>query len=394
MELAFAAGDVRQAIMLLATAPGMLFRSLDRILRTASAQETPTLLETLSTAITKVSGRVILSARERLQNRLVVRVTPSRIFANSKGKAWVARDDRAPLPIDVALNLINVFDAELLRRLPDVERLVVSREALSIALPLSDKNKSDGFGVMPRGSALPVAEGTLRFFVHCRQKRKRTDYDLLTLLLDERFQFVNQLSYTNLRSGDGVATHSGDITSAHEGASEFIDIDLANAGCKLIIPQVNVFAGESFDEVLECFFGFMMRTPEQEGKPFEATTVRTKSDMRGKGKVALPLVFIRDDEGAWWAQWLSLYLNGSPNFNCVETNRLSTALLARSIVDRSYLGVGYIAGLLRRKAENFSWYEGQELSGPVTFIGIDAPEDLPAGSTVIALSNLQDLIPA
>jgi len=84
----------------------------------------------------------------------------------------------------------------------------------------------------------------------------------------------------------------------------------------------------------------MMRTPEQEGKPFEATTVRTKSDMRGKGKVALPLVFIRDDEGAWWAQWLSLYLNGSPNFNCVETNRLSTALLARSIVDRSYLGVG------------------------------------------------------
>jgi stress response protein SCP2 len=61
----------------------------------------------------------------------------------------------------------------------------------------------------------------------------RTDYDLSVLMLNEKFEYANQLSWTNLRTEDGVGVHSGDITSAPDGASEFIDIDLGKVECKV-----------------------------------------------------------------------------------------------------------------------------------------------------------------
>jgi hypothetical protein len=51
---------------------------------------------------------------------------------------------------------------------------------------------------------------------------------------------------------------------------------------------------------------------------------------------------------------------------------------------RDYLRVGYLTDLLRQKAT----------SGPVTYIGVDPPEDLPEGSVIYTLANLGGLIPA
>ncbi|MFC5789563.1 hypothetical protein ACFPPE_06810, partial [Agromyces tardus] len=75
---------------------------------------------------------------------------------------------------------------------------------------------------------------------------------------------VTWLSYTSLRAVGGV--HSGDITSAPDGASEFIDLDLSKVRARYIVPQVNIYSGESFDEVEESFFGYMLRDKEQQGK--------------------------------------------------------------------------------------------------------------------------------
>lgn len=394
VEIAFAGGNIGEAVSLLATAPGMLFRNLDRILRSVPESELGTLLKTVQTVIGKVSGRVILSVREHLQNR--VSENTSRIFANSKGKAWVTGDNRKPLNSDVVGRLFTILDTEVLRRIPDASHLVVDSRVLNLALPLSDKNKAHGFGIMPRGSVSAVANSILRFFVYWKEKSQRTDYDLSVLMLDENFQSVGQVSWTNLRYGGGDTTvvHSGDLTEASNGASEFIDVNLSKVRCKYIIPQVNVFAGENFNEAEESFFGFMERTPEQKGKPFEARTVRMKSELRGSGRVALPLAFVRDVNGQWTAKWLHMYLNGQPNFNRVEANRASIALIARSVVNREYLCLQYLVDLMRRKATSFSWYDGREIPGSSTFIGIEAPERLPAGSKAVTLNNLQELIPA
>ena len=389
VESAFARDAIDEAVQLLATAPGLLFRNLDRILRASPSTVGP-LLEPLRGTSERVSGRVLLSVREHLQNRLVS--GGSRVFANSKGKAWVTPDEREPLPGNTIAAVYNILDTEISRRLPPVSRLVVDRGVMTVALPLSEKTRASGFGVMPRGTILPVEKDTLRFFVYWKEKSQRTDYDLSAIYLDRDFKEAGQVSYTNLRSGGIV--HSGDITSAPKGASEFIDIDLGKIDGSYVLPQVNVYSGDGFGEIKECFFGFMSLDKRQKGKPFEARSVKMKSTLNGNGKSALPLAFAKDDDGRWHAKWMNLFSKGQANFNRVEANRATTALQARAIIVRDYLPVSYLVGLLRRKAETFSWHDEKEkITKPVVYIGIDGPEDLPDGSQLYLLPNLRDLIP-
>lgn len=392
-ELAFALGEITEAIGILAKAPGMLFRNLDRILRRATPRELRTLLETVQAVIPRVSGRVILSVREHLLNRTLDSEELSRIFTNRKGTAWVTPDTRDDLDQGIVDKLFEIFDGELLRRMPAHESLLVDKEMFDVAIPLSDKNTAGGFNIMPRGTVTPVTGRILRLFAYWKERSWTTDFDLSVILLDENFEYVTQISWSSLKEYGAV--HSGDLTEAPDGASEFIDLELGKLEEKIryIVPSINVYSGESFLDVEESIFGYMELTAEQKGKPFEPRTVRTKFDVRGKGKVGLPLVFMKDDEGDWSAQWLHLYLNGRLNFNRVEINRVSTAMLARSLVARRYMKLTYLISLMREKASVFAWNEGAVITEPVTHIGLSTPEGLPEGSTAYTLRNLSDLIP-
>jgi len=162
-----------------------------------------------------------------------------------------------------------------------------------------------------------------------------------------------------------------------------------------------VYSGEGFSEVEENFFGFMTREGMQAGAPFEARTVRMKGALAGEHRTAMPLVFYRGEDGKWYAKWVHLYLRGHLNFfggAQVEQNRMSTALLARSVMEREYLRVGYIAEALRAKAESVvTWREGLSIgpdAGGITFLGIEQPDGLPADSSAITLENLGRLVPA
>ncbi|TDV42154.1 hypothetical protein [Actinophytocola oryzae] len=185
--------------------------------------------------------------------------------------------------------------------------------------------------------------------------------------------------------------HSGDVTDAREGATEFIDVPLAGMG-QYVVPQVHVYAGESFDEVAESMFGYQTRGRDQGGAPFDARTVRSRSRLHGQGRVALPVVFARGEHG-WQAVWLHLYLRGTPAFNRVEGNTFTTAHRVRALVERRYLTMSYLVGLWRTRTEVTIW-DGRALDGPVTFVGVDAPRELPDGSDVYTLDRLGELIPA
>lgn len=392
VEECFRNNQVSEAIIRLGTSPGMLVRSVDRILRIGKAKDMEILIQALGFALPKVSSKVVLSLREHLQNR--TKVQAARIFSNTKGTAYVTPDERGMLSRGIVNQLVELLDNDIVRRLP-VTKLVIDPSILDIAIPLSNKQTAEGFRIMPRGSVLPANYEILRFFCYWHESHNTTDFDLSAALLDENFELIDQVSYTNLRA-DG-AVHSGDITSAPTGASEFIDIELANVDAKYLVPQVNIYSGESFLEVKESFFGFMQRTYAEKGKPFEAATVWAKSEMRDKGKVSLPLVFAKGKNGEWTAKWMHLYLKGQPRYNRVEGNHLSTSLLAKAIVQRKYLTVGDIVELMKSKAEWFETYRDDMWkvdSPPVTYIGVDAPANLPKGSTAITLSNLADIIPA
>ncbi|MBC2900153.1 TerD family protein [Streptomyces cupreus] len=390
VEELLGADDVAGAAELLKGAPGRLFRSLDRLLRTCGAQEERDAVVAAAEAVApEVSARVLLSVREHLHNR-AEETGRRRVFINRLGRAWVTDDLRAPVPAAERERLIAALDAEIRRRLPDPGQLLVDPDVLDVALPLSGRATAAGLGVLPRGSLSPVEGELLRFFVYWKQRRRDTDYDLSALMLDDDYATVCWLSYTNLTEVEGE--HSGDITEAPHGASEFINLRLGAVRGTFVVPQVNLYSGEGFEEVEESFFGFMLREGEQKGRPFEPRTVRMKSELRGPGRVALPLAFLRGADGRWRAKWLHLYLRGTPTSNRVEGNQVSVATLLRGIVEREQLTVRYLTELMAGGAVT-AW-DGEEVPDhPVTYIGLQRPEGLHPDSRIVTLENLRDMIP-
>ncbi|WP_053737976.1 TerD family protein [Nocardia sp. NRRL S-836] len=343
-ELAFSDGDIARATEILKQAPGMLLRQVDRLLRNASEKDVPLVVDAVREAVPAVSGRVLCSLLQHLENR--EEPEAARVFATRHRRAWITYDTRMPLACDVVRELTAVLEDELVRRLPEVAELTVADEVRDVVLPLSGNASEDGFGVLPRGSKVRLEGDLLRFFVYWREKARSTDYDLSAVLLNGNFDHAGQVSWTNYEQGG--AYYSGDLTSARDGATEFIDVPRRAVKAKFVVPQVNIFGGEGFTEVAESMFGFMSRELDQRGRPFEPSTVRARSAMRGYGNVAVPVVFERTDD-AWVATWLHLYLRGTPWANRVEDNRDISRQLARGVLSRRYFTVGRLAGLMRRK---------------------------------------------
>ncbi|GAB3666218.1 TerD family protein [Actinocorallia lasiicapitis] len=390
VEQAFGSGGTTGAVGVLRASPGTLFRTLDRLLREAAdEEETLLVLEAVATAVREVSGRVVLSVREHLQNRATA-PTAQRIFVNRTGGAWTVPDARGPLPADAVETLLDLFDEEITRRLPVVGPITHDPDVLGVALPLSGKAAGSGLGVLPRGSVTPVGDrhDVLRFFVHWRQAEHTTDLDLGALMLDRSFGDPERADWTNL-TGTGFV-HSGDITEAPEGASEFIDVALAKVRHPVLVPQVLVYSGERFDRLAESFFGFMLRDSRPgigdvaSGLPFEPATVRMKSELRGSGGTAIPLVFLRAPDGSWTATWLNLFPRGR-DFSTVQGRSVSASMQVKGIVERDYVTVGHLLGLLAAKSAP---------DAPPVHIGLSRPDGLPEGTRVYTPENLGALIPA
>jgi hypothetical protein len=407
-EAHFRSGDRVRAARVLGAAPGLYLRSLDRLLRGAGPTEVAAVLSAAEQAAQSASCRVLLSVREHFQNRDEEdKAGLPRIFANRSGRAWVTPEARAGIGPGAKGELLDMLDAAITERLPECGRVIVDPAVLGVALPLSGKPAAPGIGVMPRGSVSDVVPGeqdVLSFFVYWREKSQRTDYDLSALMTDRSFERSDWVSWQAHHSADAAVTYSGDITSAPDGATEFISCDLRRMSMPVIIPQVNVYSGEPFDEAAEAFFGYMLRGSAQQGAPFEAATVRMKSDLRGSGRVTLPLAFIRGEDGRWRAKWLHFYLRGRVRMNVVQASKFSTSLLARTVIERDYLRVGYLAALLAKRTPDGQPLRRvavggdltaalQDAPGPVTYIGLDRPEGLPGDAQVFTLANLASLIP-
>ena len=228
----------------------------------------------------------------------------------------------------------------------------------------------------------------MRFFVYWKQRAQVTDYDLSVLLLDDEFLFAGQVSWTNLSVHGAV--HSGDITEAPDGATEFIDLDLGQLAARYVIPQVNVYSGEGFDAVEEVFFGFMERTPDQRGRPFEPRTVRAKSDLFGGAACRCPCSSRVRMTGAGTR---SGCISGWAGTRSSIASR-ATGAARRGWCGRSRSGATsssatwkvFCARAARRSAS------GVDLDQPVTFLGLERPDELPAGSVAYTPANLEELL--
>jgi hypothetical protein len=177
-----------------------------------------------------------------------------------------------------------------------------------------------------RGTRLELHKGkVIRFFIWWKDGKQRTDLDLSALGLDSNSRHKIHIAYTNLR--ELGAYHSGDITSAPDGASEFIDLDrekMLKAGVRYIVMCVNSYTQQPFYDLPECFAGFMMRQEPQSGEIYDPRTVANRIDLTANTKICLPLII---DLKKGEVIWSDLAVTRQPSYNNNVLNNMSTLTL-------------------------------------------------------------------
>ena len=145
------------------------------------------------------------------------------------------------------------------------------------ALPLQETTSQGGFGVLTRGTRIPIGEGRkLRAFTYWE---KVNDIDLSVFGIDETGG-RREFSWRTMAGNQSDAiTYSGDETSGYNGGSEFFDIDLPRfrnkyPDMRYLIFCDNVFSRVSFTDCF-CRAGYMFRDRKDSGEIFEPKTVES-----------------------------------------------------------------------------------------------------------------------
>ena len=324
LEEALARRDVEGALRLLTTRPGVFARRLNHLLRLCADDAAR---ERVVAEFARVAPEVSLPVLVRLweyfsspgPDALPWRVVA--IKAATGTKTALIPSTRRPGPADAAV--VRAVE-EALRQRRRLGRIAVDQGMYEgYTAPVGLRSASPGMRTAGRGTRLPLPEGeTIRFFLHWRDlpeappeapgpagpaatadRDTRVDLDLSAFFVSEDFTRTEQIAYYNLRST--AAVHSGDLTSAPDGAAEFIDVTLAEAlrqGWRYVVMTVHSFSHHRLSEVPECWAGAMARGADpQSGEVFEASTVMQRLDLVSPTFNATPFVIdLAERRLIWW----------------------------------------------------------------------------------------------
>ena len=325
LEEALARRDVAGALRLLATRPGVFARRLNQLLRLCADDAAR---ERVVAEFARVAPEVSLPVLVRLWEYFSSPgpdILPWRVVAIKAAvgtKTTLIPSTRRPGPVDA--EMVRVVE-EALRRRARLGRIAVDQGLYEgYTAPLGLRSASPGLRTAGRGTRLPLPEGeTIRFFLHWRDlpeappetpgsagpaaaedgRGTRVDLDLSAFFVSEDLARTEQIAYYNLRST--AAVHSGDLTSAPDGAAEFIDVTLAEAlrqGWRYVVMTVHSFSHHRLSEVPECWAGAMARGADpQGGEVFEASTVMQRLDLVSPVFNATPFVIdLAERRLIWW----------------------------------------------------------------------------------------------
>ena len=321
LEEVLARRDVDGALRLLSARPGVFARRLNHLLRLCADDAAR---ERVVAEFARVAPEVSVPVLVRLweyfsspgPDALPWRVVA--IKAATGAKTTLIPSTRRPGPADAAV--VRAVE-KALRQRKRLGRITVDQGLYEgYTAPVGLRSASPGMRTAGRGTRLPLPEGeTIRFFLHWRDlpenpaeasgpaaaedRDTRVDLDLSAFFVSEDFTRTEQIAYYNLRST--AAVHSGDLTSAPDGAAEFIDVTLAEAlrqGWRYVVMTVHSFSHHALSEVPECWAGAMARGADpKSGEVFEASTVMQRLDLVSPTFNATPFVIdLAERRLIWW----------------------------------------------------------------------------------------------
>ncbi len=360
IEEALEAKNVPVAVELLKKRPGEFARRLDHITRMANTHESTMVIEAFKDIAEDIATPVLMQVMTHFKHRNDEKNMRVVFPKGTLGKAQAISPIVTKVSEKVCDRIRTICECALMKKFGEKEKLgrvFIDKTLKDILVPFSQRSASDTLKTWTRGSRIDLEEGegdTIRFFLWWKDiaRGNCVDIDLSAVFFDDDWNYKNHISYTNLRSAGYKACHSGDITSAPNGACEFIDIDmpsLAKHGGRYVMMQVYSFTRQKFTDMPECFAGWMRRKDVDSGEIFEAKTVQNKIDLTADTTVSIPVIIDVKEQKVIWCD---LALKSEPRFgarvrtkspagrygintggNNVETNLSKTQLMGKAMTE-------------------------------------------------------------
>jgi len=333
--------NVPAALDVLRRNPGELARRLDHLLR--STDDPEPVIQAFGEGIDKVATPVVLQVMAHFANRPGENEIRAVFPKGSVAKMKVLPANKVPLVPGICPMIADMCHAALVRRFGELEplgKVYLDPAMANFTVPFSQRSASKALRTLSRGSRLPLdsEKGTVRFFTWWKDVQGETsswtrtvDVDLSVVFYDESWGYRGHISWTALR--DLGCYHSGDITSAPNGACEFIDLSLdtiVKSGTRYALPALLSYSGQKFSE-FECFCGWMEREQPESGEIFEPKTVEQRIDLSAETKLIVPAVIDLVERQVTWAD-IALR-NQRALHNTVEANGVNLATMGQAMMD-------------------------------------------------------------
>lgn len=326
VQKAIIANDMREAATLLKYRPGDFARQLDKVLRDATDKNY--IVNCFKDVANEISTPVLLQVYQHFVGRASANKNPVRVCfpKGNLAKAIVISNDLPDIDMKLCKAIQRICKDALINNYMSKDfmgNVYIDPEFKNYIVPFSQRSASKATKTIVRGSKVPVKKEAfaIRAFVWWTNMDNsdnhysdgRVDIDLSAAIFDENWNFLEHVSYTNLRSAKYRACHSGDITNGGSangnGVAEFLDVDV-NSVAKLgryIVYQVYNFTQQKFSDLANCRFGWMEREDVNSGEIFEPTTVAMSMDITAESTVAIPVIFdCKERKFIWCDMNLSL----------------------------------------------------------------------------------------
>jgi len=333
--------DTDRAVEYLLERPGEFTRRLDHLLR-LEGNDFEWIVSFFDSVADRVATPVLLQVMAHFKHRQ--QANELRLFfpKGNVAKAFALPDSRLPISSDACESVVTICEKILLARFakqPDLGKVYIDEQLQHYMVPFSQRSASKSLRTLVRGSKLPMPAGdTIRFFLWWKEgmvegkETGRTDIDLSAALYDDKWSYMEHISYTNLKSDKYTAVHSGDIVSAPKGACEFIDLYIPSIvayGGRYVVTTLHSYTGQVYCDLPECFAGWMMRQYPQSGEVFEPAAVVDRIDLASNTQISIPVVLDLKERAVIWCD---LALARNPNYyNNIEGHQTGVVAMGKAM---------------------------------------------------------------
>lgn len=325
--------NLDDTLKLYRTRPGEFIRALSRLVKVFGFS--PKIVETIAEVGPEATLNVLLNAKRFFLDRTSVQKNRLFIPKGDISKPYI-KEELIPAynfqDIYVLMNSIDIAINKKLSKLSPLGKVYIAPEMNNIVIPNQVRNLREGLKTLTRFSKfnLPEDINFVRLFIYWMNGTDelggsvRTDLDLSATILNQSLKPQRQIYYGNRISDNRTVYMSKDITDAPNGATEYLDIDLARCAEndeRYIVMSVNNYTRFVFSQLDIAKAGWMFRTNNMDGDAFEPSSVDNMFSILTDTNIVIPIVI---DTLERTITWLDLDSHALPQYvNNAQTNQVS-----------------------------------------------------------------------